>query len=150
MHLLFEVHNEIDLLIPMAPMRSLLGSFNTQAWLTLLELSCRRFWSHHALAALCSSTTSACALDMLLFNILRAGVDSVCYLPGASYMIPFCRVPESNHESKYNALESLQTGLVNVQSMCTKGVTLPMQFEHTKNVIREVAGIVGHSNLPST
>ena len=50
---------------------------------------------------------------------------------------------------RFNELDNLQSRLVHVQQIGASGLTLPMQLEYSKNVVREVAGIVDHSKVPS-
>lgn len=86
-------------------------------------------------------------LCYFLFNISRTAVDSACKSPVASF-IPYCQ-SQGGGDVKFDALVSLQSRLIDVQELGVSGKTLPMQLEYSKNVVREVASIVRHSNIPS-
>ena len=84
-----------------------------------------------------------------LFNILRGASESACKIPFVPYIsYPYCQSSDDRTQ-RFNSLENLQSRLVHVQQIGASGLTLPMQLEYSKNVVREVAGIVDHSKVPS-
>lgn len=84
-----------------------------------------------------------------LFNILRAVFESACKTPFVPYIsCPYCKSSDDRTQ-RFSSLENLQLRLVHVQQIGASGLTLPMQLEYSKNVVREVAGIVDHSKVPS-
>ncbi len=84
-----------------------------------------------------------------LFNILCAAFESACKLPCVPYISYPYDQSSDDRTQRFTSLDSLQSQLLHVQQIGASGLTLPMQLEYSKNVVREVAGIVDHSKVPS-
>ena len=84
-----------------------------------------------------------------LINIFHAAFESACEIPLVPYTFPSYCQSSDDRIQRFNTLENIQSRLVHVQALGASGLTLPMQLEYNKNVVREVAGIFDHSKVPS-
>ncbi|KAF7502827.1 hypothetical protein GJ744_005020 [Endocarpon pusillum] len=123
-----------------------------QDFLTILNIGLNRMLDIFGILGTLFVTLVPLLKVLALFaviNIFRTAFESPCEIPLVPYTFgSYCHSSDDSIQ-RFNALENMQSRLLHVQELGASGLTLPMQLEYSKNIVREVGGIVEHSKLPS-
>lgn len=85
----------------------------------------------------------------IIYSKFSAALAPLCLIPGSSYIIPACAVPDSDPLANFEDLITVQTHFEEILDSQKDTATLPATLKDSEIAIRDLRILVGASRLPS-